>query len=759
VEAFLRQIVEQNEVRLARGHCLEHYGAGEAYMPVLEAMGRLCRESVNTSILESLRLHAPTWLIQMPGLISPEDLSLLQRSVQGATQERMLREMGEAIEALTVDHPLILLLEDLHWSDSSTLALLAVLSQRTPSAQLLVIGTYRPADARVKNHSLTTLTHELRMHKQCEELPLRFLQEPDVTAYLAERFPRHSFPAALSRTIHKRTEGSPLFMINMTDYLTAQGFIVQQQEEWILQAKVRDIERGIPESLQQIIEQQIEEQESHNRQLLEVASAVGMEFAAAAVASGLEEDEELIEERCAGLARHGQFLRFRNYQEWPDGSVTGHYSFIHALYQEVLYGRITPSRRRRLHRQIGEREETGYGDQRDDIASELASHFERGRDYERAVRYLHLAGEHALQRCAYQEAISHCTKALALLKFWPDTPTRIEQELALQVTLGAPLIATKGHASPEVEHTYARARELCRQVGETPRLFPVLWGLWVMYFVRGDLQNAQDLSQQLLRFARTTRDTALLLEAHVALGLTSVCLGKFSTALNHLQEGIQLYDPEQHGGHALVYGQDPGVVCLSWTAWALWFLGYATQAVEKGREAVALARQLNYPINLAYALQCTAVCHQFRREGPQTLTYAKETITLADEQGFTLWSATGHILQGWALVDGGQPEEGIAQLNEGLTAWQETGAGFLRSYGFALLPEAYREMGRVDEALAAVDGAFAIVNHSGERLWEAELYRLKGEFLLQQFHAQSEARQSKGQRTRDKGQKPPTLRA
>ncbi|MGE0681236.1 MAG: AAA family ATPase [Candidatus Binatia bacterium] len=731
VEAFLRQAAEQNKIRIARGQCLEQYGAGEAYMPMLEAVAGLCREPDNDPMIALLRRYAPTWLVQLPNLVNPEDLSLLQRNVQGATRERMLREMGEAIEALTVDCPLILTLEDLHWSDSSTLALLSVVAQRTPPARLLVIGTYRPADAREKNHPLTTLTHELRMHRQCQELPLRFLPEPAVAAYLAARFPQNRFPTVLSRTIHRRTEGNPLFMVNMTDYLTDQGLIVQQQEEWTLQAKAPEIESGIPTSLHQSIEQQFEDQESHDRQLLEVASVAGMEFTAAAVASGLGEEEELIEERCAALARRGHFIRFQDYREWPDGSITGHYSFVHALYQEILYGRITPSRRIRLHKRIGEREEIGHGDHLENIASELAAHFERGRDYERTVRYHHLASKNALQRCAYQEVISHCTKALALLKFWPDTPERTRQELTLQVTLGAPLIATKGYGSPEVEGAYARARELCQQVGETLQLFPVLWGLWVMYFVRGDLQLAQDLARQLLDLAHRAQDPALLLEAHVASGLTHVCLGQFAAALDHLRGGIELYDPKQHGDHAFVYGQDPGVVCLSWAAWALWFLGHPNKSLEKSREAIVLARRLNYPFSLAYALGCAAVFHQLRREGAPTLTYAEEAITLSDGQGFTLWSAAGHILKGWSLVDHGQPEEGIAQLYQGLAAWQETGAGFLRSYGFALLPEAYRETGRIDEGLAAVDGAFAIINHDGERLWEAELYRLKGELLLQ----------------------------
>ena len=760
VEEFLAQAAQQSVALIARGQCLDQYGAGEPYMPVLEALGRLCRDAKNARLLELLKTRAPTWLVQLSGIVSPEELELLQQRIQSVTRERMLREMSEALEALTVASPLILVLEDLHWSDSSTLALLTALAQRTPPAKLLMIGTYRPADAREKNQPLTTLTHELRVHKQCQELSLRFLQEPAVAAYLITRFPQHRFPPTLSHTIHARTEGNPLFMINMVDYLVDQKLITKQENQWIVSTNGHKLENTVPESLQQMIEQHLEDCEPSHRRVLEVASVAGVEFSAAAVASGLQEEEEEVEELCATLARSGPFIRFQEYQEWPDGSITGQYSFVHALYQDVLYNRITPMRRMRLHQRIGERKETGYREKSNEVAGELASHFERSRDYERTVRHLQAAGKNALQRRAYQESIDHYMKALLLLQSWPETKEKVQQELMLQVDLGVPLLATKGYAAPEVEQTYARARELCRQVGETPQLFPVLWGLWVMYIVRGDLQIAQDLARQILQLARATNDPAFLLEAQVALGLTSLCLGQFDIALEHFQTGVKLYDPSQHADHALVYGQDPGVVCLSWEAAALWFLGHPSQALEKSREALTLARRLNYPYSLAYALGCASVFHQLRRDEARTHTQAEETIQLSEEQGFALWSAAGHILKGWALVARSQSEEGIAEIHNGLTAWQTTGAGFFQSYGFALLPEAYREAGKLDEGLAAVDGAFAIVEYRGERLWEAELYRLKGQLLLEQSLKQrKESPTQKQKKSKSKAHKPPLFDA
>jgi predicted ATPase/DNA-binding winged helix-turn-helix (wHTH) protein len=732
VEAFLQQAAARNRTPIARGQCHEHYGAGEAYMPMLDALTHFCRDQRDGVLLTLLSQQAPTWLVQMPSLVSTADLESLQRRIQGATRERMLREMGEALETLTREQPLILVLEDLHWSDYSTLDLITVLAQRTSPAKLLVIATYRPTDVHAKRHPLNTVKHELQMHRQCEELTLGFLKKSAVSDYLAIRFPHNRFPAFLGQAIHRRTEGNPLFMVNMVEYLTNQGLIAQQHGEWEVRASREAIEHSAPTSLRQIIEQHLENLDSQDRRLLEAASVAGAEFTAAAVAGGVSADEEAIEERCASLARTSLFLHFHDYQEWPDGSITGRYSFIHSLYQEVLYNRITPNRRFRLHKSIGEREEAGYRERRGEIAGELALHFERGRDYERAVRYLHVAGENALRRCAYQEAVEHSARALELLKLWPESPKRIQQELPLHATLGVAFIATKGYASTEVEQAYARARELCRQVGETPQLFPILWGLWVMYFVRGKLHTAWELSEQLLRLARDTQDPALLLEAHVAGGLTAVCRGEFATALELLEQGSTLYSTEQHSAHAFVYGQDPGMVCLSWAAWALWFLGYPDRAQQKCRAALELARRLAYPYSLAYALGCAAVFHQFRRHAEAVSACARENIALSSEQGFTLWLAAGRILLGWALTAQGHPTEGIVETYNGLKSWQSTGAGFLQSYGFALLPEAYQKTGQVDEGLAALTSALTLVEQSGEHLWEAELHRLTGELTLQQ---------------------------
>ncbi len=731
-----RQTLDAN-LWIARGQCLEHYGVGEAYLPVLEALGQLCRELGGERLIEILDQYAPTWLAQMPALLNAADLEALQRRIQGTTRERMLREMAEAVEALTAEKPLVLVLEDLHWSDYATLDLVSFLARRRQPARLLLIGTYRPAAVLVDGHPLQAVKPELQMHKQCEEMPLGFLTEAAVAEYLTVRFPRNHFPAELARVIHRHTDGNPLFMVNVVDYVVAQELIVEVDGWWEVKVGVEAVEVGVPESLRRMVEQQIDGLSRAEQQVLEAASVAGAEFSAAAVAAGLEEEEVQVEERCEGLARRGQFLKSSGQSDWPDGTVAGRYGFIHPLYQNVLYDRVTVGRRLQLHRRIGERQEAGYQERTGGIAAELAVHFEQGRDYRRAVQYLWQAAENALRRCAYQEAINHLIKGLALLKTLPDTFARTQQELTLQVTLGAALITTKGYAAPEVEKTYARARELCQQIGETPQLFAVLWGLWVFYFVRGELETARELGEQLFSLAQGVQDPALLLEAHVALGSTLFCLGELTPALAHLEQGIALYDPQQYGSHAFLYGQDPGMVCLSWAAWTLWLLGYPDQALKRSHEALTLVQTLSHPPSLAYALGCAAVVHQLCGEGQVAQERAQAVIALSREQGFAFWVAMGTVLGGWALAEQEQREEGIAQMRQGLTAWRDTGAEMSRPYFLALLAAAYGKAGQALEGLSVLTEALAGVHKNMERFCEAELHRLKGELTLQQSKVQS----------------------
>jgi predicted ATPase len=719
-------------------------------MPVLEALGRLCREPGGDRLIELLGQHAPTWLVQMPALLDAQEAETLYRRTQGATRERMLREMAEAMEALTAERPLVLWLEDLHWSDVSTLELLAVLARRRERARLLILGSYRSVEMLANEHPLRAVKQELQLHKQCEELPLGFLMEEEVAEYLMQRLPVSPQPTELrqvARLVHQRTEGNPLFMVNVVDYLLAQGGETQFDGP---PHSLPDLS-VVPESIQQMIEKQLDRLSPDEQRVLEVASVAGADFSAAAVAAGTETEIGGIEARCVGLARRDQFLRPKAGEAWPDGTVAAHYSFIHALYQEVVYERVTAGQRVVWHNRIGERKERAYGERAREIAAELALHFEQGRDYRRAISYLQQAGENAAQRSAHMEASSHFTKGLVLLQTLPDTPERARSELMLQLALGTAMQATKGHGAPEVGEIYARARVLCQQLGEASRLFPVLFNQWQNYNVQGEFTIAADLGRQLLQLAEQADDAELFLEAHHALWTTSFCLGEFVPARDHHKRGWAIYDPQQHHTHAFVYGgHDPGVCSRSQEALVLWALGYPAQALQQTQAALALAHELAHPMSLGIALSWAAIVYQFRREARRVREHAEAAIALCSAQGFSFYLAWGTIMQGWALAEQGHHEEGIAQMRQGLAAQLATGAKLLRPYYLALLAETYGRAGQAEKGLTAVAEALAVVDKTGERHYEAELYRLKGELILQSSVQRLASKQNRRQTAKSK---------
>jgi len=300
----------------------------------------------------------------------------------------------------------------------------------------------------------------------------------------------------------------------------------------------------------------------------------------------------------------------------------------------------------------------------------------------------------------------------------------------LQVTLGPALMATKGLAAPEVEHVYTRARALCHQVGETPQLFPVLVGLCTFYRQRGALQTARQVGEQCLALAQRAEEPALLLEAHRALGVPLFYLGELALSRFHLEQGSALYDLQQYRSQVFRYGLDPGVNCLL-VAWPLWLLGYSDQALERSREALALAQELSHPYSLAYALQSAMRLHRFRREVQVAREQAEALVTLSNQQGFTQWAAGGTIMCGWALTVQGHEETGLAQMHHGLTAWRAMGIEAGLPYWLAMLAEAYGSTGQVETGRCVLAEALALVGTTEERWWEAELYRLTGELSMQ----------------------------
>jgi predicted ATPase len=323
----------------------------------------------------------------------------------------------------------------------------------------------------------------------------------------------------------------------------------------------------------------------------------------------------------------------------------------------------------------------------------------------------------------------------------PATPERSQQELTLHLTLGASLLAIKGPGAPEVVQTYARARQLCHHLEDPHQLFPALRGLWNYYNVRAEHRTAHELGEQLLALAQQAQNPAMLVAAHRALGTTLAYLGAATSAHTHLAQGMALYNPQQHRASVFLYGEDAGVTCRFHAARALWCLGYPDQGRVRNEEAVTLAQQSAHPFSLGFALSCAAICHQLCREGWTAQERAEAAIVLATEQGFPFWRAIGSLLRGWALAQQGQAREGLEQMHQGLRAFRATGAEVMRTYFLSLLVEAYGTMDQPAAGLTVLAEALTFADKTGERWYEPELYRLKGELLQQSadHHAEAQA--------------------
>ena len=730
VDTFVRSIASDRRIRIGRGQCLEQYGTGEAYLPLLEAIGRLCREQAH--VVDVLHAHAPMWLLQMPSLVSASDRELLNRGISGATRERMLREIGEALEALTSEQPLVLILEDLHWSDYSTLDLISYLATQRQPAHLMLIGTYRTAELIVSGHPLKAVKQELLAKQQCEELPLQYLNEDAVGKYLSIRFPGNRFPDGLATLIHERTEGNPLFMVNAVDFLVAEGLIVEHETRWELVVEIEKVEVGVPDSIKQMIEKQLDHLDAEKQRTLEAASVAGAEFSTLAVVAGLGEDRALVEARCDELARRHQFIQDRGVQELPNGEASTRYGFIHALYQNILYERISASRLVQLHRRIGERGEDVYGENAGEIAAELAMHFDRGRDYKRAAKHFQQAADNAIRRFAYREAVGLARRGLELLRKLPDTAERAEQELLMQLTLGVPLIATEGYAAPDVGSVYLKARELCQQLGGTADVSEVLWGLRTYHTLRAEFATAREIAEEFLRLAERLSYPGLAMRGHWAMEIIFFHLGEFTLALEHYEKALSFYDPKHYLDDAFLYVQNPGVAMRCFAAWSLWFLGQPQQALERIQEALRLARELSEPHGLAQALFFAAILHQLRREERKAQENAEAAIAVSREHGLALYQAMSTATRGWALILQERQEEAIEQMGEGLTDHRLAGAEVLLPHFLALLVEAFAKTGQVEEGLRILEEALAVVHRNGERYYLAELYRIKGDLILLQ---------------------------
>jgi DNA-binding winged helix-turn-helix (wHTH) protein/tetratricopeptide (TPR) repeat protein len=512
VDAFQQQATRHPHLRIARGQCIEGFGGKEAYYPMLEALGSLLQDAEGGSCLQTLAKRAPTWLIQFPSLIKADQRDSLQREILGSTRGRMVREICEALEAMTAQAPLIVILEDLHWVDTSTLDLISAFARRREPAKLLLIGTYRPVDVVLSQSPLKDLKHDLLVHNLCHEVAIERLEESDVAEYLAKEFAANSFPPGLANLIHHNSDGNALFMVAIVRDIVKRGLIAQDRGRWTLTAPLQEIYPGIPETLQQMLDIQFGQLSVEEQRILQSCSVAGERFSVWATAVMLETSPISIEETCDKLAQREQFIRFVGIHEAANGADSAHYEFRHSLYRQALYRRLSSLNRAKLHLSLGQRLMAICAAGRREFASQLALHFEEGRDYEQAARCLMLTAENDSRRFAHGDSIRVLQHALELAPFLAAS-TRIELEIKILQGIGDAHYALGAMSDSALAYEAAAARAAeaglrAAQIDALARLaFPV-WGF--------DPARGNHICGRAIEVSRTHADPLLLAQTQLA---------------------------------------------------------------------------------------------------------------------------------------------------------------------------------------------------------------------------------------------------
>ncbi|MGE0820607.1 MAG: AAA family ATPase [Candidatus Binatia bacterium] len=628
-------------------------------------------------------------------------------------RQRLLHVIVSWLTALAERKPVLIVWEDLHWADPSTLDLLQLLIAQLPTSRILMVLSARPE---------FTSPWPLRSH--ITSLTLSRLGQADAETMVARVTRGKLLPPEVMQHIVSKTDGVPLFVEELTKMVLESGLVKEEEETFVLTGPLTPL--AIPTTLQDSLLARLDRL-SAVREVAQVGAVLGREFAPDLLQAVLAVDDDTLQQALDKLV-DAEILYRRGAPPYV------HYIFKHALIQDTAYQSLLPGRQQQYHQQVAQVLEEQFADLAEAQPELVAHHYTAAGNVSRAVPAWQRAGRVAIARSAFVEATKHLSRGLEVLSPLPETPERDQQELDLHSLLGPALMALKGYGAPEVEQSYARALILCRQGGETPRLVQVLLGLEMFYLTRGEVKTARELGEQCLALTQRANNPGRLLQAHLLLGNVLFQEGELVRAREHLLHGLSLYrERQQEMRHAL---QDPGVDCLVYLALVLWSLGYPEQALRASREAITLAEQLARPLSSAIALSFAAELHQFAHDPHAVLPKADAAIGIATEHDLPLWVAYGNIYRGWAWSRTGRTEEGVAQIKQGLTSSRATGAEVVLPWFLSMLADAYLACGAIAAGRATIAEAFTVMERKGERLAEAELYRIKGELTLQQFQRQ-----------------------
>ena len=631
--------------------------------------------------------------------------SLTPQQQRQQTQDVLVAWMLEEAER----RPLLVVWEDLHWADPSTLELLGLFIDQNPTVAMMTLLTYRPM-----------FKPPWSAQSHITPIPLSRLQHFHIEALVAYLTRGKTLPNEVVQHLVDKTDGVPLYMEELTKMLLESDLLQEEIDAYVLTGSLSSA--SIPATLQDSLMARLDRLASA-KEVAQIGAVIGRQFSYELLHSVSELDEATLQRELS------QLVEAELVYQRGSGSQAS-YLFKHALIQDTAYQSLLRQTRQQYHFRIAQLLETQTPEIAD-VQPELVAHHYTAADLGvQAIRYWLRAGERAVRQSAHTEAIAHFTQGLALIPSLPDAPERIQRELELQIALATPLLATKGYAASEVGATYTRARELCQQVGETPQLIQVLFGLWMYYGVRAEFRTAFELAEQLLHLSQRQSAPGEGLEAHQALGITAYMRGALLDARDHFDRGIALYEPRYHRNHAFLYGQDSKIVCFCHLSVVLWLLGYPDQSQRCNDEARVLAQELSHALSQSWPLLYTTMVQTLCRDQTEALTSAEALLTLCREQGLTYRLLQGRLLRGWGYVMLGQAEDDLGKMVQDIHAIVETGAEVYRPYYLALLAQAHGALGQYAAALTVLSEALALVEQHEEHWYEAELYRIQGDVLL-----------------------------
>jgi class 3 adenylate cyclase/predicted ATPase len=729
------RLVEVLHERVAREHCpriawrCSPYHTNSALYPVLERIQRLLHFRPDDApaaklarleqglapyrlpLAETVPLLAAWLSLPHPEAYPP--LLLDPQRQRQKTQEALVAWLLAEAER----QPVLVVGEDLHWADPSTLEWLGLFMEQVPMARVLTLLTCRPEfrPPWPPRSYLTQLTLPRLPRSQVEEM----------VRLVAGGKP---LPAEVVQPIVVQTDGVPLYVEEMTKLVLESGLVQEREDRYALTGPLPA--RVIPTTLRDALMARLDRLTTA-KAVAQLGATLGRTFNYDLLHAVSQLDEVTLQRELGRLVE-AELL----YQRGQPPQAT--YLFKHALIQEAAYQSLLKSTRQQYHQRSAQVLAAQFPETVAAQPELLAHHYAEAGLMAQAIPYWQQAGQRALERSATLEAVAHLTKGLEGLATLPDTPKRAQQELVMQITLGPALMNTKGFEAPEVLHAYTRAHALCQQVGDARQLFAALWGLFYLHAVRGEMQRGREVGEELLGVAQRLQDPGLLVVAHRALVQTLFWRGELGPARTHAQHALALYDPQQMQDHAVRYGQDPIVYCRLVGAVILWLLGYPDQVLQWSEAGLTQAQGLRHAYTLQQALCFSALLHLLRREAAVAQERAEAQRALCSEQGFASYLAWGTIYRGAAVAAQGAWAEGLAQLREGLAAYRVTARRpWLLFLG--LLAEACGRAGQVEEGLRALREALEAIQTTEERICEAEVYRLRGQLLLQSAAQQGEA--------------------